>query len=137
MKRFDSDTQTVLVLKRGEEIVETLTKYVSENHLTAAWISGLGGASSITIAWYDITTKKYIDRTIDDALEILNLTGNISIKDNEPFLHLHGTFAGSDYGAVGGHVKSLTVGLTCEIVLTKLIAPLTRNYDGETGLHLL
>lgn len=137
MKEFRSAQGTVLVLQRGEELIETLGRYASEQELSAAWLSGLGGAGSITISWYDITKKTYKDYSFDGALEILSLSGNLSIVDGEPFWHIHGSFAGLDYAAVGGHVKSLTVGLTCEVMITPLDTPMTRQYDDTTGLNLL
>ena len=34
-------------------------------------------------------------------------------------------------------MKEMTVGLTCELLVTPLDAPLTRRFDDETGLKLL
>lgn len=137
MKEFQSTHGTLLVLQRGEELIETLEQYASKQQLSAAWLSALGGSGSVTIAWYDIDTKQYLNKTYSAALEITNLTGNMSIVDGKPFWHIHGTFAGRDYTAVGGHVKSLTVGLTCEVLMTPLDAPLSRQHDDDTGLMLL
>lgn len=137
MKEFRNNHGTVLVLQRSEELIETLERYATEQQLTAAWLSALGGSGSVTIAWYDIATKQYIDKTYSDAMEIANLTGNLAIVDGKPFWHIHGTFAGNDYATVGGHIKSLTIGLTCEILVTPLETPMTRRHDNETGLKLL
>lgn len=138
MKQFQNSNATVLVLKRGEELIQTLTDYAREHGLTQAWLaSGLGGASSVTIAWYELAKESYIDKTYDDAMEISSLSGNLSMVDGQPFWHIHGTFAGQDYAAVAGHVKSLTVGLTCELLITLLETPMTRALDEDTGLKLL
>lgn len=138
MKQFESSNRTVLVLERGNELVATLTAYTRERGLTQAWLaSGLGGASSMTIAWYDLETKSYVDKTYDEAMEISSLSGNLSMVDGEPFWHIHGTFAGRDYSAVAGHVQSLTVGLTCELLITPLESPMSRTLDEDTGLKLL
>ena len=34
-------------------------------------------------------------------------------------------------------MKEMTVGLTCELLITPLETPLTRTFDDETGLKLL
>lgn len=137
MKVIANPNNYVLVLERGEELVTSLDQFAREQNLDSAWVSGLGGASDVTISWYDIKTKQYVDRAITDALEILSLTGNLSTVDGKPFWHLHGTFAGRDYAAFGGHVKQLVVGLTCELHVTPLETSMTRRHDEETGLKLL
>ena len=138
MKQFKNSNGIVIVLERGEELVAALTAYAHEHGLSQVWLaSGLGGASSVTIAWYDLTTKIYHDKTYDEPMEIPSLSGNLSLVDGEPFWHIHGTFAGRDYTAVAGHVKSLTVGLTCELFIMPLEAPMTRTFNDETGLKLL
>lgn len=137
MKVIADPKNYVLVLERGEELVASLEQFAREQNLDSAWVSGLGGASDITISWYDLKTQRYVDRTITDALEILSLTGNLSTVDGKPFWHLHGTFAGRDYAAFGGHVKQLIVGLTCELLITPLETSMTRRHDEETDLKLL
>lgn len=57
--------------------------------------------------------------------------------DSEPFWHVHGTFGSWDLAGVGGHVKEMVVGLTCELLVTPLDGPLTRIFDDETGLKLI
>ena len=111
--------------------------YAKEQNLTSAWLSGLGGSGSVTLGFYDIETKEYEWKEFKEPQEILNLTGNLSWVDGEPFWHVHGTFSGCNLTAVGGHVKELIAGLTCEILITPLETPLTRVFDEETGLKLL
>lgn len=137
MKEFASSNGTVIVVNRGEEVTTRLTEYARQHNLTAAWVSGLGGAGTATLGFYDIEAKDYEWRQYNTPLEILNLTGNLAIIDDEPFWHIHGTFGTRDYQAIGGHVKELVVGLTCELLVTPLDTPLTRTFDDETGLKLL
>lgn len=137
MQQSQNPSNDIVVINRGEEVIATLTKYVRERGYKSAWISGLGGAGAVTLGFYTLKTKEYERTTIHEPLEILNLTGNMSIVDGEPFWHIHGTFGKHDLTTVGGHIKNLVVGLTCEVILTPLDAPLTRTFDSETGLTLL
>lgn len=137
MKTFTDNHASILVLERGEEVLAALEQYALQYALESAWLSGLGAAQSVTVAWYDIETKQYFDRTFSEPLEILLLTGNFSRVDDKPFWHIHGTFAGSDYNALGGHVKTLVVGVTCELHITPLGITMTRRHDSTTGLSLL
>lgn len=137
MKQFANKNGDVLVLKRGEELHASLIAYAREHGLESAWLSGLGGSGTVTLGYYNFETKEYEWREFDNDLEITGLTGNLSIVDGEPFWHIHGTFGGPDFAVVGGHVKEMIVGLTCELHITPLGTAMTRKYDEETGLKLL
>ncbi len=137
MQQYSNTNGNLVVINRGEELIAQLTEYAQERKLNSAWISGLGGSGSVTLEFYNILTKEYEWKKFNVPMEILNLTGNLSWVDGEPFWHVHGTFSGRDLHALGGHVKELVIGLTCEILITPLNTPLTRVFDDETGLKLL
>ena len=132
-----SRPSSVVVVQRGEELHAALNAYAREHGLQGAWMQGLGGSGTVTLGFYDIETKTYEWNTFNTPLEIVNLTGDLTIVDGEPFWHVHGTFGTREYQAIGGHVKELVVGLTCEILVTPLDAALTRTFDDETGLKLI
>ena len=137
MKAFPSQHATILVLNRGEELHTKLQEFAREHGLKGAWVQGLGGSGAMTLGYYNLTERKYEWQEFSDNLEILSLQGNLAWVDGEPFWHVHGTFGGRDFASVGGHVKEMVVGLTCELLVTPLDAPLTRVFDDETGLKLL
>src|SRR5690606_34504988 len=99
--------------------------------------SGLGGAGSVTLSFYDLTKKAYVDTQLDEPLEILSLQGNLAWIDDVPFWHVHGVFGRSDYSSIGGHVKKLKIALTGELLIVPLKTVMTRTYDETTGLKLL
>lgn len=137
MQQITSDHSALLVLKRGEELREQLDDHARKQGLRAAWLQGVGGAGRMTLGYYDLATRDYRWRDYDQPLEILSLQGNLSIVDGQPFWHIHGTFSGPDFAAVGGHVKQLVIALTGELHITPLTTPLTRVFDDETGLKLI
>lgn len=138
MKKYRNPHGDVLVLKRGEELMNTLKIDAQENNFASAWLqSGLGGAESVVLSFYDLNTKEYKDKTFNESLEIVSLQGNLSSVDGELFWHVHGTFGRRDYQTISGHVKELTIALTGELLIVPLETPLTRMYDETTGLQLL
>lgn len=138
MQIFENSSGTVFVFERGKEVITSLTSYAKDNSLNTAWLmSGLGGSSKAVISWYDPKTREYVDQTLTEPLEIISLSGNLSMVDGEPFWHVHGTLGRRDYSTVSGHIKSLTIGLTGELLITPLETPMTRRYDDATGLKLL
>lgn len=125
-------------LERGEKLVEQLTSFVRAQKVTGAWISGLGTASWVEVGFFEIKNQKYDWQTINDHLEILSLTGNVSWDGQQPTLHIHGSFSDSKMQSVGGHVRELEVAATCEIFLHFWDSEgLQRKLDKSTGLKLL
>lgn len=126
-------------LKKGELLIESLTKLVQDEHIKGAWVAGLGAAMGAELGYYELETQQYHWKKLEEELEITSLQGNVAWRDGEPVLHIHGTFSRKDMSAVGGHVKELTVGGTCEILLHRWYETdgLSRSLDEETGLTLL
>lgn len=133
MKRIGS----LVRLEYGEELHTQLASYAQETKLKGAWLQGLGGTTKVTLGFYDLPTKQYKWKTFDEPMEITSLTGNLSIVDGEPFWHIHGTFSNATYQTIGGHVKELSVGPTCELHITPLERPVSRALSEEIGLKLL
>lgn len=116
----------------------TLEAYAKTNTLAGAWLqSGLGGTEHVTLSFYDLETRQYIDKTFDEPLEILSLQGNLAWVDGKPFWHVHGSFSTREFQSIGGHVKQLSIALTGELLIVPLETALTRGYDETTGLQLL
>ena len=137
MRAFANPHSNLLVLQRGEELHAKLQGYAREHELKGAWVQGLGGSGVMTLGYYYLAEREYEWREYSDNLEILSLQGNLAWVDGEPFWHIHGSFGDRDFTSIGGHVKEMTVGLTCELLITPLDTPLTRTFDDETGLKLL
>lgn len=128
----------VIRLQKGERLMGCLEKFVQENELPGAWVSGLGGASDLTLGFYDLDKKEYQWQMFDGLREVVSLTGNISFdEDGRPVFHLHGVFGDRQFQTIGGHVKDLTAGATLELFIHRTYKPLRRKADGDTGLELL
>ena len=127
----------VLSIDNHEEIVEALTRFCKEKNITAGVVEGIGAINEATFRFLDPATKKYVDKTFQEQMEITNLTGNISEKDREPYLHIHLTCSRRDYTCVGGHLLSARIGGACELLVTDFgLTKLKRRFDEETGLNL-
>lgn len=137
MKTFPSQNATLLVLKRGDELHAKLQEFAREHELKGAWVQGLGGSGAMTLGYYNLAEREYEWQELSDNLEILSLQGNLAWVDGKPFWHLHGSFSRSDFTTVGGHIKEMVVGLTCELLIAPLDMSLSRTFDDGTGLKLL
>lgn len=131
---IDKDT-IYLRIDKGEEVCSSLLKVAKELNINSASISGLGASNEFTVGVFDLDKKEFIGNDFKTEYEITNLTGNLSLKDNLPYLHLHGTFANLKE-VVGGHVTKCIISLTAEIVIKITNKKINRIFDNETGLNL-
>jgi predicted DNA-binding protein with PD1-like motif len=138
MKYRQDGFNWIVRLERGEKLADTLLGLVREQGIPNCWVSGLGAAQSAELGYYDLEKKEYVWQQVDELLEIVGLQGNITGAGEELKLHLHGTFSRPNLQTIGGHVKDLVVGGTCELFLHKWYGdPITRQHDDATGLNVL
>ena len=138
MQKYSNPNGDILILERGEELIASLERYAGESSLKGAWLqSGVGGSADVTLSFYDLSSRKYIDKTFDEPLEILSLQGNLAWVEDKPFWHVHGVFGTKEYETIGGHIKKCEVALTGELLIIPLETEMTRLYDETTGLKLL
>jgi uncharacterized protein len=77
------------------------------------------------------------DREFDEQLEVVSFVGNASVRDGEPFLHLHVALGRADLWVVGGHLDEAVVHPAIEVWLRTEDVDLQRRRDPATGLDLL
>lgn len=126
----------VVSLQNRQEISRAITAFCRERDIKAGTVSGLGAVDEAVLRFFDPAAKKYVDKTFSEQLEISNLTGNISSKDGEVYLHLHATLGRSDYSALAGHLLSAVLNGAGELVIEKFDGEIDRYYDDNSGLNL-
>ena len=89
------------------------------------------------LAHYIVENKKYTSKILNQPLEIINMTGNITEMNKEVYLHCHITLSDERMNAIAGHLKEGKISATCEIVLVKIDAEINRKYDEKIGLNLM
>lgn len=121
---------------RGDEVLGELKDFCIKNQIEAAWFSGVGLCDTLTIAFYDLETKKYIEKHSIEPLEIASLTGNVGTMNGATTVHAHGVFSNKSHHTIGGHVKKLVVSANAEVLMTRLAGTLKRVPDLDTRLNL-
>jgi predicted DNA-binding protein with PD1-like motif len=121
----------------GEELITGLARLADEKNIGAAALSGIGSAAEVELGYYDVAAKEYRKKVFPEKMELVGLSGNISVLNGEKSVHLHGAFSREDYGMVGGHVHRLVVSATVEVVFEIFPATITRRKSEETGLNLM
>jgi predicted DNA-binding protein with PD1-like motif len=138
MKIITEEMNTTLIrFDKDEDIIQGLVAFAKEQNLSGATFSIIGAAKKVILSYYNLDEKTYEDHTLQQDVEITGIVGNIAWMDNEVIIHAHGTFADKNLLIKGGHIKSLIVSATGEVVLQILQTKLVRAFDEETGLNLL
>lgn len=131
-----SDGRYILSIPNHSEITSELAAFCEEHGIQSGIVGGIAAINEATFRFFDPATKKYVDKTFSEQMEITNLTGNISRKDGNVYLHLHITASRRDYTCVGGHMLTARVNGACELVVERFACEAGRRFDEETGLNL-
>lgn len=124
-------------LSNGADLLEEITGICKKENIRLGRVEALGAVKKACLAYYDQHNHEYNYFTLDQHLEITNLTGNISIKDGGPIVHAHITLADESGKAFGGHLAAGTMVFACELVIQVFDGPgFERGFDQDTGLPL-
>jgi predicted DNA-binding protein with PD1-like motif len=126
-----------VVFDTGDTVIDRLTRFAGEKGLAGAHFTAIGAFRSAMLYYFDWESKEYHEIPIDEQVEVLALTGNVSRGEGGPRVHAHVVLGTSAGNTRGGHLKEATVRPTLEVVLTEEPAHLCRTHDDETGLALL
>ena len=123
--------------KRGDRLPEALVELAKQQGWASGSISGLGGVTNVQLAYFDVLRREYLPIAVDGIVELVSLTGNLSIVNDAPFWHLHAVVSDRDGHTTAGHLMSLEVAITLECWIDAAHEPITRRRDEQTGLNFL
>ena len=125
-------------LPYGADLYDGLTEIVRRENIRLGRIHGLGATTFARVAFYDQNTKTYNPLEFAGGMEILNLFGNVSVRDGKPFVHVHLVLSDAEGKVFGGHLLPATKLFACEVFIDELEGEeLVREHESRTGLHLL
>ena len=125
--------------KKNDLLLESLTQYAKENNIKTAEISFIGAVQNVNVMYFNQSKKEYDKHTFDGGHEVLNGLGNISILDDEPFVHVHMTVADKNGNAFGGHLDEGTKIWLIEAVIKQpsfFGKGIERHFDDELCLSV-
>ena len=135
--KYKVEKEKILVsLENGEEVMDSIYKIVGKEDILFGWINGIGAMENITLGSYNSQKKGYIKRNLSGEFELTSLIGNISIKEGNPFVHVHVNLSDEECNAYGGHLFSGTITATCEMIIVISKNKLSRKMNDKVGLHL-
>jgi len=131
------EDKIVFRLEMGEGLMESTQRISTAENVKLASINGIGACSKIEMGYIDLSIKEYVFKTFKGNLEILQATGNITLKDGEPFPHIHISVANEDCKAFGGHLNEAIISATFEGVMQIMDHEINREFNEDLGLALM
>jgi predicted DNA-binding protein with PD1-like motif len=149
-KNYEIERVVIGKLSHDADLLVELTDFCNANNIKTAWVSVIGAIKNIKLGFYDQNKLQYEYLDQDDIygdkaykniaakpFEISSCTGNVSIKDNKSFLHLHIVVSDSEGKCFGGHLMPGTKIFAGEFIIHVLKGDeLVRELDTETNLQL-
>lgn len=138
-KLINNDKQKTfaVILDSGDEVMKNISAFAKQQKLHASQFNAIGAFSNVTLGYFDFSIKDYKKIEINEQVEVLNISGDISLYENEYKIHAHVVVGKSDGTAHGGHLKKAIVHPTLEIILNESPAYLQREMDKESGIPLI
>jgi len=129
--RYAASNEIIAIrLSEGDDIHEAISQVCSENSVdSAVLVSALGMVSSVTFGWF--TGSEYLTETLNETLELVSMSGDVSYKENKLYPHLHATFNRPDHSVLSGHILQAKIHNNAELFLLPLTSIiLSRQFDG-------
>lgn len=137
MQAIKADNTHILKIEKGEDVIATVTAFCKNEGIENAYFRGIGAVEHISCGYYALSEKKYYFKQYDGLYEVISATGNVMLKEGEPFVHLHAVFSDEENATFGGHIEEMRVGVVLEVVLEVLPTRISRELDHEIGLFLM
>lgn len=123
-------------IDKGEEVISQLKALCEKENIKLAEVRALGASDDYTVAVFDVNTKKYASVRHREYSEITSLWGTVTAMKGEFYAHIHMTAGTADGKVFGGHLVSVTISATCEMIVEPSDGIIERKFNDEVGLNL-
>lgn len=134
---FEAGRPLLAKLPHGSDLIPTVEAFSVSEKIQTSVFSIIGAVSCVTLGYYDQKQQVYVTIRQEESLEIAHCTGNITLKDEKPTIHMHAILSSQEGRIYAGRIFSETIIFAGEIYIQQLLeSPLEREYDEKTGLFL-
>jgi predicted DNA-binding protein with PD1-like motif len=128
----------ILRLEPAEPIIQSLAEFCERQRTTAGSFTGIGAVRWARLGYYDQDAGEYLERRLEGGLEVVSLTGNVSLRsDGSFFPHTHVVLSDREMRAFAGHLFEAEVGPTLEIYLWAVEGEVRRTAVPGTALEVV
>ena len=133
---YGANKELIVRLNYDADLIQSITELARSKGVEAGSFTAIGALKRAKLGYYDQKNHEYREMKIDSPYELVSCVGNVSLKDGEPFTHVHVVLADEMGNTKAGHLLEGIV-FAAEVHLRQLEGPrLERKYDEVTGLSL-
>ena len=136
MKYKINNNKVFISLETGDEIIESITNCLKIEKIYSGMINGIGAISQVELGFYNIESKEYKKEFFNYDYELTSLMGNITLKDEVPFAHIHINMSDDNFKVLGGHLFSAVTAASAEVIILLNEQTIKRELDKNVGLYL-
>lgn len=127
-------------INKGESLMKEIQAFSQTNNVCGSF-SGIGAANKVIISTYLPEKKEFLNHTQEGMLEIVSLTGNVSLdQKNKPVVHAHACFSylngKKSISIIAGDLCEAKISYTCELVFHSTGQPLYREFDKNAEIDV-
>lgn len=125
-----------LKVSQGEEALQCLKDFCSQKGIKSGFFTAIGAFGEAEI-YEGMSAEKLrpVKKSYREPLEIAAMMGNITIMDNQPYIHCHAALGREDFSTLNGHLARGVVSLVCEIVIVEFKEVAERKLDPKVEMN--
>ncbi|MCI4626171.1 MAG: DNA-binding protein [Candidatus Magnetoovum sp. WYHC-5] len=131
-----SGNDYILRIDKDEDVSKVINDFCKNTNISCGTIRGIGAAKDVKIGRFETQTKEYVAIELKGDFEILELNGNITTMNGEPYVHIHAVFSDEKFHSFGGHLNRAIISTTCEVIIHAINSVVEREFSNEIGLFL-
>ena len=131
-----SKNKYLIRLVKKEDLGESIANFCKKLQIKNAYVTAIGAVESPTISYFDVKSKKFLDKTLSGDFELTSFIGNVASFENEPLLHAHLNLSDREMRVFGGHFVKARVAASIEIVLEAFDTKNSKSFNQDIGLKL-
>lgn len=137
--KFLSETnQYLLLIEKGEPVIETLIKIAKKEQFGMANFTIIGALTDVNLGYVDQKTNQYVWKEFSDQYELISADGNITwdYETKEPLIHTHISMGDHGFNTISGHLKEAKVALIGEVIINIIShKKIFKKHDPKTDLQ--
>lgn len=127
----------IISLTSGDEVMSSINRVCEKEAVKCGIIRGIGATNNVEYGILNKDKRTYTKKTVNEDVEITNMTGNITLKDSELNIHIHITLTTID-SAFGGHLFKCVISAVSDIIIDVIDDEIHRIVldDGTVPMNL-
>ncbi len=139
MKTIETKQKRLVVvqLSEGDDLYQSILEAAKEHNIRSGFIQGIGGLKVAKYGLYRDGALQDQHREAESCFELVSLIGNVSLKENEIYAHIHIEIADTKdtNQCFGGHLQEGSIIFPmAEIVIQEIDTEISRVYNDRVKL---